>query len=201
MKQLALGCILYAGNNNDYLPPGKFGYSETDRRETWMKYIASNVGVMLYTGPDLTKHNRKTIFYCPSDTTEWVTSTTNLNLYFCTKNSYSANYSVMDEIVQDADNDGVAGPRKMLSIKSPSLGIMLMEGMHDKYNIVGRMTGGLFAGENASCELSKKYNYYLGYGMMEGSHLAGNNWLFCDGSVRYMRYKDTLTSTDLWIVK
>ena len=118
MKQLVFGCISYAGNNNDYLPPGKYGWSETDRRQSWMTYIASDVGVTLYTGSDTAQHSKRTIFYCPSDMTEWWINAASLSLYFFSKNSYSANYSVMDEIVQDGDNDGIIGPRKLSSIKN-----------------------------------------------------------------------------------
>jgi prepilin-type N-terminal cleavage/methylation domain-containing protein/prepilin-type processing-associated H-X9-DG protein len=197
MKQMVVGCLYYANENSDRLPPACWGWTNDDRQKTWMKYIASYVGVSIYVGPDIGRHNRKTIFYCSSDDSPWqAEGYGGLVRWDCGKCSYSANLAVMDQITQDVDQDGVTGPRSVSSVPEPSMTIMLMEGAHFEWNMIGYASGSYFNCENKPWR--EPYNCLASN--ILGYHNGVSNWAFVDGHIASMSYIKTISPKNLWLV-
>lgn len=187
MRTAAMGCMMYANDNNGSLPPGRDGPSDMARLRTWMLYISPYVGVEPYVGSDYQLHMVKTIFYCPADDTEWIAPGAGaLTAFFCAKSSYQANNAVMDELAQDVDGDGKTGPRKLSGIPAASETIMLMEGGWHPSNVIGYHNGwpSWFLRADGS-------GYFNEPRSLLGYHAKKNNWAFTDGHVARLGYYQT----------
>lgn len=186
MRQLAQGVLLYAQDHGGRLPPLRDGYGAEDRARTWMLYICPYVGMEPYVGSSYERHMQRTIFWCPSDRTEWLPpSYGGFETVYGTKNSYLANNAIMDELVQDVDGDGVTGPRFLSTIPNPASTIMLMEGGRNKWNIVGHHNGAFsFFGNGRDGYPDDEEN-------KAGYHRGASNWAFADGHISRLRLSDT----------
>ncbi len=193
MRNLALGLSMYANDNRGSLPPRQDGWQQDvagqGRFRTWGLYIGKYVGVTPYTGTDYDRHMVRSVFFCPSDDSDWMPRDySGLTSIFCAKNSYDANAAVMDEIVQDSDGDGVVGPRKLGGVRRAAETIMLMETMWSAWNMVG------YHGAGFSCFRNQTAGFgYADYNerAVAGYHRKKNNWAFADGHVAAMNYYET----------
>ncbi|MCC7350926.1 MAG: prepilin-type N-terminal cleavage/methylation domain-containing protein [Phycisphaerales bacterium] len=195
MRNLSLGLSMYANDNRGSLPPRQDGWDTSvagqGRFRTWGLYISRYVGVTPYTGSDYDRHMVRSVFFCPSDDSDWMPQGySGLTSIFCAKNSYDANVALMDEFVQDSDGDGVIGPRKLGSIRRAAETIMLIETTWSVWNVVGYHGAGFSWFRNLS----------IGYGYsdfnqraVDGYHRKKNNWAFADGHVAAMNYYETFS--------
>lgn len=194
MRNLALGLVMYSNDNRGSLPPRQDSWDQSvygqGRFRTWGLYISQYVGVTPYTGADYERHMVRTIFFCPSDISDWQPSSySGLPVIFSAKNSYDANAALMDEINGDSDGDGVSGPRKLGSIRRSSETIMLMETTWSMWNMVGYHGAGLGWFLNGS---GVGYPYFNDLAV-KGYHNKKNNWAFADGHVEALNYFETFS--------
>lgn len=182
LRQLAVGTLAYTQDHGGRLPPRRDGWQPEFRGQTWMRKISPYLGIEAESGLSYGHAMRKTVFWCPSDKSEWLPeSYGGFESTYATKVSYLANLAVMDDLDQDVDGDGVVGPRVLAGISRPAQTIMLMEGFHSLWSIVGYDAG--FSAYFSSYSALPKH--------VAGYHRGRSFWAFVDGHVEKMSYAET----------
>jgi len=187
MKQIGTVLLMYTNDYNDYFPSAT--YISTPLW-TWCRWL------MPYCGMDTnTMYGINSVFACPSDLTGIA------NVGYLGKSSYTCNAEIMDRGDQDSNLDGFMGGRKCCTIPKPSATIAIAE-YQNSWNQIAYSLG---------CGDVKAYNpgYTIEYSLQNtpapldqgkaGYHAGSNNWLFCDGHVKSLKYADTLAPANLWL--
>jgi prepilin-type N-terminal cleavage/methylation domain-containing protein len=202
MKQIGLALSLYSPDFDDTLPFAcKSGTASWAGRPTWLMLVAPYIPVSLTTG--INTSNSVKIFNCPTNTTpvpQFVIDNGHFGL-----SSYSANAAVMDmlddgdgDMDEDLDRDGYYGGKSLSFITNPSDTIALCE---DHEISPSGTLGTIGCGSWSTVFTGKTYIAWVPIGGTKGYHMGGDNWIFCDGHVKWMRPKDTLDAKraiDLW---
>lgn len=191
LKQIGVALQMYMADYGEYLPPAQYRHvvdvnDETDFRTNlpWSVTIASYVGL------DIRRDRQwNTVFKCPSHR---ITFTTNVNKnWYIGPRSYSVNLRVMGPLSFSLSGVPVGGLR-LSRIPNPSNTIAVVENHSNGYNSIGWQGEGYKYDNNNS-----SYAYTIQGASVEddpgkrGYHHGGNNWLFVDGSVRWMNYVNT----------
>lgn len=192
MAEIIKAATSYSNDNSGYLPPAynskqKVGTNWPMRLRSYLKLSTRKSGW---------KPKDYAIFTCPADetkTAKWLPRNGHLS-----KISYCCNLAVMDITNADGNADKVKGSRKLKDIKEPAKVIVFAEN-HNSSN-----------GLRYSDQSFKCYNKYYSFeytvknGTLEndkgkrGYHDYKNNWAFADGSVKTMRWEDTVKPENLW---
>jgi len=195
MKQLGLVCMIYSGDNRDFYPFARGGWEQGNayagRFSTWMSATAAYNQVSTECGDSSNVHSIRTVYFCPSDTSDWVPPGTSVRDWCnASRNSYACNAMPMDGMTEDLNQDGRIGPRKIGELTNTSGIILIAESpFRNMWNLIG-YDGGCWVTTHRSD------TYYTPEAFPEfmiGYHkTARNNYVMSDGSVTNMTFQETV---------
>jgi hypothetical protein len=181
LRKLGQGTFMYTSNSKNFLP----GTSELDTN--W------KMKLLPYLGIKSTQWDPKAyaVFNCPSNNSK-------LPLYkagvdaFRAKNSYCANFYIIDFDLVDKNQDDYVGGRNLKDLWGPDTIILYAED-HDGNNTVGQ-------GESVKWNKPGVFSYKVPKG---GSYhnFNRNNFLMLDGAVEARNIEDCNVPEDLWMIR
>jgi hypothetical protein len=131
------------------------------------------------------------VFRCPTDKNIPPVYKQGVNVYR-SKNSYSANFFIIDFDEEDLNRDTFAGGRNMKDLWGPDTIILYAED-HNAGNMVGA---------TASVRWNQPGAYAYSSRDSDARHdLGRSNYLLLDGAVESRNYEETNTPEDLWIIR
>ena len=185
MKQLGTGLTMYAGDNDDWLPP-------TGWHSTWTGYVAQYVGInydrtdssqckLLGDEVCLKFKDRKGVFICPSTDASWSSDVQS-------SGPWGTSYAPVKKHAADFSNPEING--------SPNDGWIYYDGgLHTKK--LTRVTSGsaILADKNYQQYIDLNLPYFFSgvYSLIHTDslgfkHNSGSNLTFSDGSVSMVKY-------------
>ena len=131
------------------------------------------------------------VFRCPADKNIPPVYKQGVDVYRG-KNSYIANFFIIDYDVEDVNGDTFTGGRNMKDLWGPDTIILYAED-HNAGNTVGA---------NASVKWNRPGTYKYSERDSDARHdLGRSNYLMLDGAVESRDYDTTNTPEDLWIIR
>lgn len=131
------------------------------------------------------------VFRCPADKNIPPVYKQGVDVYR-SKNSYIANFFIIDYDVDDVNGDTFTGGRNMKDLWGPDTIILYAED-HNAANTVGA---------NASVKWNRTGAYAYSVRDSDARHdLGRSNYLMLDGAVESRDYDTTNTPEDLWIIR
>lgn len=131
------------------------------------------------------------VFRCPADKNIPPVYKKGIDVYRG-KNSYIANFFIIDYDVEDVNGDTFAGGRNMKDLWGPDTIILYAED-HNAANTVGA---------NASVKWNRPGTYKYSERDSDARHdLGRSNYLMLDGAVESRDYDTTNTPENLWIIR
>ncbi len=169
LKQLGLGLIQYAGDNDEALPPGGYSGSGTTTI-TWRQLIFPYV--------------RSTgVYACPSNPYNTLLTDVDSDTFYV---SYGANESLL--------RSGKTATTALAGVQNPAGIFILGESDGRGYKLNNPPNPPLLSPGCGGCDFPAAGSHTD----LFAGHVTRSNWLFADGHVQSLRPTQTCSQSDLW---
>ena len=182
LKKLGQAAFMYADDHARFLPGT--GVMENNWKMKLFPYL--KIGTAPEWDPAA-----YSVFHCPADKNTPPPYMQDVPVYRA-KNSYCANFFIIDYDLEDKNGDSLSGGRNLKDLWGPDTIILFAED-HAAQNMVGL---------GPSVKWNRKGAFeYPARSSGRCHDLNRSNYLMLDGAVEYKEFEDTNTPEDLWLIR
>lgn len=191
LRAIGNGLLSVAADNNGRFPA--LGNNSVEQRPTWAMRTAEQLGI------NLNQRAQRTVFWCPGDRTHESETGQFMHQHHVGHASYAVNVNLMDwEQGTSALGGAARGGLRLAQILRPSKTLMVVEN-HKANNVISWADqGGKTWQKGWTFEYTMAGKAEDEDAGKQGYHQGVNNWLFADGHVETMNFRDTLEPINLW---